>query len=269
MNRYAILDYDGFICKAFYAAIARDDLDSAGQILDDLTDTAIAKAISYFSDDNIKIILAVSSHSWKRDSFEDYKASRKKNEFLSIFRDTVIDNTNDIIKIKGLEADEIIAILSKYLYENHEDFIVFSDDKDLHYITNRYCKVNIEQEIQEYDELIHNEFYAQLLAGDSEDDIKGIPKVGIKTGMKLLSERGGFNLDNVISIYRDKGLSKYDCYKNIMLVNPLILGYNNTHKELARLILDKSDISEDALDDVIDAEYTNLMSNMYKIYGEE
>lgn len=51
---YAILDYDGYICKSFYAA--HEDLERAIEILDSLTDAALEKAKDYFKSDDIKLI---------------------------------------------------------------------------------------------------------------------------------------------------------------------------------------------------------------------
>ena len=68
---YAILDYDGFICKSFFAAHRNET--QALEILADLTSTALDKAREYFKYNDIKSYLIASGHSWKKDLYSDYK----------------------------------------------------------------------------------------------------------------------------------------------------------------------------------------------------
>lgn len=223
---YAVFDYDGFICKSFFAA-CRDEI-KAQEILADLTYTAIDKARRYFDYEDTKPILIVSGHSWKKDLYKGYKISREKDPYVSAYRDYIIEEVADAIKSRSLEADELCIMLHDYMEINNDNCIIFSDDKDLKYSSKLSCGINLIEEIKENH--TEEELYKQMLAGDKEDDIAGIPKVGMKTAEKILNENG-FNIEGVIKAYKDKQIPVDECIKNINLIIPMKRKFNNNLKD--------------------------------------
>ena len=225
---YALLDFDGYICKSFYAN--KEDMmnmNSAENILLDLYQAAMTKTHDYFKDrtNPIKVLPIVSGHSWKKDIYPSYKRQRKRDEYLGIYRERIIEKYKPII-IETLEADEVIVMIADYLRAiGEENYIIFSDDKDLRYYTERYCKINITEQVveQEPQSLIYNQL-AQMLIGDREDNIQGIPKVGEKTAPKLL-EQYGVTLEGVIQIFKDKGIDIDQTLRDLLLVVPMSDSY--------------------------------------------
>lgn len=225
---YALLDFDGYICKSFYAN--KDnlmDFEKAEDILLDLQTAAVNKVKDYFKKrtEPTQIIPIVSGHSWKKDIYPSYKRQRKRDEFLGIYRDSIIEKYKPV-QIETLEADEVIVMIADYLRAiRDDDFIVFSDDKDLRYYTERYCKINITEQVVEQDPqaLMYNQL-AQMLVGDREDNIQGVPKVGEKTAPKLL-EQYGFTLEGVIKIFKDKGVDIDQTLRDLLLVVPMSDSY--------------------------------------------
>ena len=224
----AILDFDGYICKSFYAN--KDDMmdmQKAESILLDLYQSAVTKVKDYFKDRTspTKIIPVVSGHSWKKDIYPSYKRQRKRDEYLGVYRERIIEKYKPVM-IETLEADEVIVMLADYLRAiSRDDYLIFSDDKDLRYYTERYCKINITEQITEQDimELQCNQ-YCQMIIGDREDNIQGVPKVGEKTAPKLLSEYG-FTLDGVIRIFKDKGIDIDQTLRDLLLIIPMSDSY--------------------------------------------
>ena len=224
----AILDFDGYICKSFYAN--KDDMmdmQKAESILLDLYQSAVTKVKDYFKDRTspTKIIPVVSGHSWKKDIYPSYKRQRKRDEYLGVYRERIIEKYKPVM-IETLEADEVIVMLADYLRAiSRDDYVIFSDDKDLRYYTERYCKINITEQITEQDimELQCNQ-YCQMIIGDREDNIQGVPKVGEKTAPKLLSEYG-FTLDGVIRIFKDKGIDIDQTLRDLLLIIPMSDSY--------------------------------------------
>ena len=222
---YTVLDYDGFICKSFFAA-HRDEND-AQLILNDLTDVALDKASEYFDNEEFNAYFIVSGHSWKKDLYNDYKKSREKDPYVGAYRDYIIDTVSNIVKPATLEADELCVMVHDYAVEHGDKCIIFSDDKDLRYSSLVNCKVNLTERVDlSYDERY---LYLQMLAGDKEDYITGIPKVGMKIAEKLLMENG-YNIEGVIKTYRDKNISLEDCIKNINLIIPMKREFNTKRK---------------------------------------
>lgn len=224
----ALLDYDGYICKSFYAN-KEDMMDfhSAEKILNDLRYAALDKTADYFKCSRVEVILLpiISGHSWKKDLYPSYKRTRKRDEFLGLYRDEISTRKN-VIKIEPLEADELLIVLADYIRTLGDNkYIIFSDDKDLRYYTERYCKINILEEVQEQDPqaLIYNQLN-QMLIGDKEDNINGLPKVGEKTAGKLLSNVG-YTFENVIKLYKDKNIDIDMTLRDLLLLIPLSDGY--------------------------------------------
>lgn len=232
-TNYALLDYDGFICKSFYAATknGETDIEKAFEILDSLTNTAIDKANNFF-DTKCDVLKFVSAHTFKKDIYPDYKAKRTKNELLGDFRDVVVDECC-CIKQMGLEADDLIY---SHLYNGYRDVsLVFSDDKDMVDFSRYLCGINItETPIQL---TFKDRVKAQTihyLKGDKEDNIAGIPKVGqIKAEMmyeEIINSPSSYWY-GLINKYKERGVSLSDCVKNLYLLSPVWVEEDQTPYE--------------------------------------
>lgn len=222
-THFALLDYDGFVCKAFFAAMARGEINDAENVLLELTNIAIQKAKDFFETDDVEVFKFMSGHSWKKDLYPEYKAKRKRNPYIGDFRDYTLASQPDIFRPERLEADELIILMHDELVEAGKQVIVFSDDKDLKYYSKLHCGINVEQEIEPT--LSNNELYVQLLAGDKEDCIAGIPKVGKKTAVKLLENE--YTIEKVIQIYKGKEIDLDECIKQLVLAIPMAKQFND------------------------------------------
>lgn len=271
--KYALLDYDGYVCKALYAAISSGDITEAPRILDELVQSAKERTFEYFDDLPIEVIKVMSGHSWKKDVYPTYKAKRKKDPRIGEFREWVLENDKDILKVEPFEADEILVVLHDYLCNyDVEDCVVFSDDKDLHYVTLLNCKINTTENIDiRYDE---NKLFCQMLAGDKEDNVDGINKVGMKTADKLLKEKGSYDLTNVISIYKEKGIAEKECNKQLNLIIPMKREFIITppHRMLYDIIgkslLDGEGVDKDLLNELIKGQQQSIAEEVRKIYAK-
>lgn len=275
MNKcYALLDFDGYICKAFYAANSKKGSDKdAYEILSDLYISAIERAAEYFEVEqcDIEPVLVVSAHSWKKDVYPTYKSHRKKNEELGKFRDSVIEMDADIVKVEQLEADEVLIMLDTYIgYVNdNPNIIIFSDDKDLKYYATNYCKINPINGVEKYTAVEHQNRYAQMLAGDKEDNITGIPKVGMVTANKLLGTLGyGFNLDSVIRVYKEKGVSYNDCLHQLAQIIPVGgVASGVSENIICSSILDKEEVDSSLVQVSIERTLEYIKDRADLIYG--
>lgn len=233
MTKYALLDYDGFICKAFYAATknSETDIEQAFEILDNLTNTAIDKANKYFNTE-CRVLKFTSAHTFKKDIYPDYKAKRTKNELLGYFRDVIISEYNCIRKL-GLEADDLIC---SHIYNGiREDSLVFSDDKDMVDFSQYLCGINLTEEpIQlTYKDRIKAQSI-HYLKGDKEDNITGIPNVGQAKAEKIYEKIINSSIDcwhSIINEYKEYDVSLSNCIKNLYLLAPVWVKKNQTPYE--------------------------------------
>lgn len=85
----------------------------------------------------------------------------------------------------GVEADDLLGL------NQDTDTIIASIDKDLLMIPGRHYNINKEEfitvDLLEADEM----FFCQLVAGDSTDNIQGVPKWGMIKAAKLVAEFEG------------------------------------------------------------------------------
>jgi len=125
---------------------------------------------------------------WRKDSFPQYKANRKKqrksssvnwNEFydiMNVIHDEILHNLPyKNLQINDAEADDIIAIISKHNHTN-EKILIVSSDKDFQQL-QRYSNVYQYSPIKR-DFLIcedpENFLLEHIIKGDSSD---GVPNI--------------------------------------------------------------------------------------------
>ena len=218
MYDIALLDFDGYICKAYYATISKGstDFDEMLALLEELVESAKSKI-----EEDADINYYISGHTYKKDIYPSYKANRKKDPLLGEFREFVKLYYGDKIITANVEADDLIVMAYEF-YSKARNPVVFSDDKDLRYYCKTYCKINLSEEIVEQDEKeMEQHRIIQFLTGDREDNVQGIYGIGEKKAVIKLTKLGGVTIENVIRVYRNTGISIDGCLKNLILISPL------------------------------------------------
>ena len=219
MYDVALLDFDGYICKAYYATISKGstDFDEMLALLEGLVESAKSKV-----EKDAMIKYYISGHTYKKDIYPSYKANRKKDPLLGEFREFVKLYYGDKINKDNIEADDLIVLDYEVYDKTGFTPVVFSDDKDLRYYCKRYCKINLSEEIVEQDEKeMEQHRIIQFLTGDKEDNVQGIYGIGGKKAVIELNKLGGITIENVIRVYRNTGISIDGCLKNLILISPL------------------------------------------------
>lgn len=272
-KNFALLDYDGFICKAWFAAKARDNRDNPFSILGNLTNEAYFKARSFFNGNDFEFIPIASGHTFKKDMFDTYKETRKKDEGLGEFRTEQIERRK-IYRPDDIEADDMISI-SLDTINSIEDgkALVFTDDKDLKYISENHCGINVQSEVTT-NNVNKDLLLQQMIAGDSEDDIKGIDKFGMKKAHKLLEKvsgiPSGFNILDVVNAYKNQKCDIDYTRKQLVLVSPIKAEFNVYPEELklvGDLLLQDGIIENNLILDLIDGHkifFNNITKGVYE-----
>lgn len=218
MYDVALLDFDGYICKAYYATISKGstDFDEMLALLEELVESAKSKV-----EEDAAINYYISGHTYKKDIYPSYKANRKEDPSLGEFREFVKLYYEDKIIKDNVEADDLIVMDYEHYIKAHNP-VVFSDDKDLRYYCKTYCKINLSEEIVEQDEKeMEQHKIIQFLTGDREDNVQGVYGIGEKKAIIELNKLGGITIENVIRVYRNKGIDIDECLKNLILISPL------------------------------------------------
>lgn len=190
---------------------------------------------------------------YRKDMYEEYKGNRsdddlteeekqKKQEFFNVLNDLPDQLTCDVVKHRGVEADDIIAYLSEKFKDQYDNIWIVSSDKDLiqlvdHNVSifNIFSRKEITiDSLQETLEITPSEFMlSRIIEGDSGDNIFGIEGIGPKRAQALAKEYKTF--DNLLAALPLKGKAKYiqnlNAGKERLIRNENLINLKRYHKE--------------------------------------
>ncbi len=170
-----------------------------------LQDTRDTDQPSHFA-----VILDASSKTFRNDIYPEYKANRSETPEdlipqFPLIRQAVKAFNVPCIEMMGFEADDIIATYARQAAAAGAKVTIVSSDKDLMQLVGPCIEMYDTMKNRRIGEPeVHEKFGVgpdrvidvQSLAGDSTDNIPGVPGIGIKTGALLINEYG--DLDNLL-----------------------------------------------------------------------
>ena len=185
---------------------------------------------------DIKIIFAKDckrKNIWRNEIFADYKQSRKINnevgEFFIYTYNNIIKNFN-YIDVDKCEADDIIGILTKKLYQNNKIYIITDDLDYLQLLYNNVEIYNLKyKNLKDKSIGYEKDLLKKIILGDKSDNIPSIhKKLGEKTAEKYLNNKNEL----------DKKLENSDIKKQFEL-NTKLIDMNYIPEEYINKILTK------------------------------
>lgn len=188
--------------------------------------------VEQYNPDYIGVAFDLKSPTFRHEIFEDYKGNRQKapEELLPQFDllKRLLKAMNIAIYEKeGFEADDILGTFSRIAREKGLDAYLVTGDRDAMQLVSDTTTVLLNRrgttDMQAFDPEKVKEVYGltpdqiidlKALMGDSSDNIPGVPGVGEKTALKLLSEFGTLenvldNIDNISGKKLKENLAKY------------------------------------------------------------
>jgi DNA polymerase-1 len=159
----------------------------------------------------IAVIFDAARKNFRNDIYPDYKAHRPPapDDLIPQFdliRDCVTAFGMEPIEMEGFEADDLIATYARIASEQGRKVTIVSSDKDLMQLVNDNVsmfdpmkgKLMGEAEVLEKFGVRPNRVVdVQALAGDSVDNVPGVPGIGIKTAAQLINDYG--DLETLLS----------------------------------------------------------------------
>ncbi len=160
--------------------------------------------------DYVAITFDLKEPNFRHKAFKDYKATRKPmpedlKSQVPIVRDIVQAYGIPVFSSTGFEADDVIATIAEKVKDQDVDVYIISRDKDLKQVITPRVYVYNTRDGKAYGLGEFREEYGfepeRLpdflgLAGDSSDNIPGVPGVGKKTASSLLAR-----FDTIEDIY--------------------------------------------------------------------
>ena len=166
------------------------------------------RAIEEWKPTHCIVTFDVSAPTFRHEAFKEYKAHRpptppelrdqfgRVKQFMKAFNVPVFE-------MAGFEADDILGTLGAQAEGEHLDTLILTGDSDILQLVSPSVRVLLDsgrQRANAYDiakvkeryDGLGPEYVAEIkaLEGDKSDNIPGVPRVGRKTAIKLLTEYG-------------------------------------------------------------------------------
>ncbi|HWK32782.1 MAG TPA: 5'-3' exonuclease H3TH domain-containing protein, partial [Hyphomicrobium sp.] len=160
---------------------------------------------------HIAVVFDASRENYRNEIFAAYKANRPPppDELIPQFpliRDAVRAFNIACLEQEGYEADDLIATYVRDIVAAGGDVTVVSSDKDLMQLVQpgvvmfdamKNKKLGRDEVIEKFGVPPDKVVDVQSLAGDSTDNVPGVPGIGIKTAADLIKEYG--DLDTLLA----------------------------------------------------------------------
>jgi len=173
-----------------------------------------------FEPTHFAVIFDYSGKSFRNDIYPEYKAHRPPAPEdlvpqFPIIRDATRSFNVACIEKEGFEADDLIATYTRQAVEAGGDVTIVSSDKDLMQLvgpgvvmvdTMKNKRIGPEEVAERFGLGPDKVIEIQALAGDSSDNVPGVPGIGVKTAAQLISEYGDLEtlLANASGIKQNK-----------------------------------------------------------------
>ena len=170
----------------------------------------LLKLIADIQADHIVVVFDAKQENFRNDIYPEYKANRSETPEELIPQFPLIREATDAfslprLELEGYEADDIIATYCRLARERGDKAIVVSSDKDLMQLVGdgvlmldpmKNKEIGLDEVAEKFGVTPDKVIDVQALAGDSTDNVPGVPGIGVKTAALLINEYG--DLDTLL-----------------------------------------------------------------------
>jgi len=209
-DHFYLIDGSGYIFRAYYA------LPPLSRKSDGLPTGAVSGFCSMLfklledarSDDSIHkpthfaVIFDSARKNFRNDIYSEYKANRSEapDDLAPQFdyiRKSVKAFNLPSIEMLNYEADDLIATYSKNIVDAGAKVTVISSDKDLMQLVSKNVRlydpmknkvIGTKEVFEKFGVKPEQVIDVQSLAGDSSDNVPGVPGIGVKTASELINK---------------------------------------------------------------------------------
>ncbi len=217
-DHFYLIDGSGYIFRAYYALppLSRksDGMPTGAvsgfcsmlfKLLEDSKSPENKDKPTHFA-----VIFDSARKNFRNEIYPDYKGNRSEapEDLIPQFdyiRKSVVAFNLPSIELINYEADDLIATYSDQVIKEGAKVTIVSSDKDLMQLYNKNVRIydplkskfiNEEDIDKKFGVSPEKIIDVQALAGDSSDNVPGVPGIGIKTAAELINQYG--NLDNLL-----------------------------------------------------------------------
>ena len=210
-RRLCLVDGSGFLFRAFHAlpVLTRPDGTPVNAVLG--FTNMLLKLLDDLQATHVAVIFDSARESFRNEIFSEYKANRPDppDELIPQFplvRDATRAFNVPCLERPGFEADDLIATYARRAQADGFDVMIVSSDKDLMQLVSdrvsmfdalknrRIGPAEVKEKFGVGPERVVD---VQALAGDSTDNVPGVPGIGVKTAAQLIQAYG--DLDSLLA----------------------------------------------------------------------
>ena len=252
-----LIDGNALAYRSYFAFIRSPLVNSKGQNTSAVFGftTALQRIAETEKPDAILVVFDPPGPTFRHEMFAEYKATREKmpdemRDQMPIVREVVEAMGLTIVEMEGYEADDVIGTLATRAAADGVDTFIVSGDKDFMQLVGDHVRLYdpgksgsgvsvlgppaVEEKFGVPPERVID---VLALMGDSSDNVPGVPGVGPKTAVKLVTEHGGLS----------------DIFEKLETVKPpRIQEKLREHREMAELSRDLVTIAKDVPVDGVD-----------------
>ena len=292
-DHFYLIDGSGYIFRAYYALppLTRksDGLPTGAvsgfcnmlfKLLEDTKSDENKNKPTHFA-----VIFDSARKNFRNEIYSDYKANRSEApEDLApqfeYIRKSVLAFNLPSIELLNYEADDLIATYSEQIIKKGGKVTIISSDKDLMQLYNKNIRIydpmknkfiNDEDIKKKFGVSANKVVDVQSLAGDSSDNVPGVPGIGIKTASELINEYGTLEnlLKNSSRVKQNKRRETLIENKDKALISKKLVTLKKnvpTKEKLEDFIL--KEVNKEKLYSFLrDMEFNRLLSSVISAYG--
>jgi DNA polymerase-1 len=211
LDHVYLVDGSGFIFRAFHALppMTRPDGTPVNAVYGFAN--MLTKLIEDAEADFVAVIFDTARKTFRNDIYKEYKAHRPPppEELVPQFgliREATRAYSLPCLEREGFEADDLIATYARLATEQGFRVTIVSSDKDLMQLVRpgvdmmdpmKNKMIGPAEVVERFGVGPDKVVEVQALAGDSTDNVPGVPGIGIKTAAQLIAEYG--DLDTLLA----------------------------------------------------------------------
>ncbi|HEV7367877.1 DNA polymerase I [Arenibaculum sp.] len=204
MGPLYLVDGSGFIFRAFHAlpVLNRPDGTPVNAVLG--FTNMIMKLLADLGAEAVAVVFDAKRANFRNDIYPEYKANRSDppeelRPQFAIIREAVEAFCLPCLELEGFEADDLIATYARLAREQGREVTIVSSDKDLMQLVRDGVRmmdpiknkaIGAEEVMEKFGVAPEKVVDVQALAGDSVDNVPGVPGIGVKTAAQLIGEYG-------------------------------------------------------------------------------
>ncbi len=203
-EKLLLVDGSGYIFRAFHALppMTRPDGTPVNAVYG--FTSMLMKLVDDMQPDHIAVIFDTSRQTFRSEIYPQYKCNRSEPPDELIPQFALVRAATEALslpqlEVPGFEADDLIATYATLAEADGLETVIVSSDKDLMQLVRanismldpmKQRRIGAEEVVERFGVLPEKVVDVQALAGDSTDNVPGVPGIGIKTAAELINLYG-------------------------------------------------------------------------------